>query len=151
MSSTHFSVAAVRLARQAQEQRRSRLAPPPVVTTAATVEQSQPPSNRLPRTASVESDDSTTDLAQLIDGASLVEDPAGEFGSARGSCSDGATVGCGWPPAIEARAAEEEEEDTWSGDERVEVAGLVSDRIWGGLAPPPRLHATAARLPLLHV
>jgi hypothetical protein len=147
MSSTHFSVTAVRLAQQAQEQRRSRLAPPPVVTTVAAV----PPSNRLPRTVSVESDDSTTDLAQLIDGASLVEDPAVEFGSARGSCSDGASVGCGRPPVIEARAAEEEEEDTWSGDERVEVAGLVSDRIWGGLAPPPRLHATAARLPLLHV
>ena len=150
MSSTHFSVAAVRLARQAQEQRRSRLAPPPVVTTAATVAQSQPPSNRLPRTASVESDDSTTDLAQLIDGASLVEAPAVQFGNGRG-CSDGASVGCGRPPVIEARTAEEEEEDTWSGDERVEVAGLVSDRIWGGLAPPPRLHATAARLPLLHV
>ena len=113
MSSTHFSVTAVRLARQAQEQRRSRLAPPPVVTTVAAV----PPSNRLPRTASVESDDSTTDLAQLIDGASLVEDPAVEFGSARGSCSDGATVGCGWPPAIEARAAEEEEAEKYEEDD----------------------------------
>ena len=97
----------------------------------------------------MESDDSTTDLAQLIDGASLVEDPAVEFGSDR-DCSDGTTVGCGRPPVIVAEE-EDEEEDTWSGDERVEVAGLVSDRIWGGLAPPPRLHATAARLPLLHV